>query len=352
MSTKYAAQHPEPSNGPGDGRPTALQIVADNNLTNALTDKVILITGTSSGIGVETVRALATTGATIYCTARSLPKARTVLGPSLLSSPRIHLLEMDNTSLTSVRAAASTLLSSSRTLNILICNAGVMATPQSPTPEGNLDLQLTTHHLSHFLLFSLLRPALQSSSTPTFASRVVCVSSSAHRVSGINFSDLNYETPGSYNPHKAYGQSKTANIYMASEIERRFASSSSSPNNDNNDNATGAIHAFSLHPGGIWSGLQQHIPSAMMNAWKGKPEVENHMKSAEQGAATTVWAAIDKSWEGQRAGVYLEDCQVAREVGKEDMRKGDPLAKGYAEWAYDGEKAGRLWEVSEELVGV
>src|SRR5207244_3647090 len=111
-----------------------------------------------------------------------------------------------------------------------------------------------------------------SSSAPGFQSRVVCVSSSGHRAGGIHFDDINLEAPGAYDPWIAYGQAKTANIYMANSIERHYGSK--------------GVHGFSLHPGGIWTPLQKHLGEEQRAGWT-NPVVEAFMKSTEQGAATT-----------------------------------------------------------------
>ena len=108
------------------------------------------------------------------------------------------------------------------------------------------------------------------------------------------------------------------------------------------------LHAFSLHPGGIWTGLQVHVQEAVAQ-WKAIPDIEKGMKSAEQGAATTLWAAVDKELEG-KGGLFLEDCRVGEPVRAEDV--GKLAVAGYAPHAYDEEKEGRLWRVSCELVGV
>ncbi|KAF7943970.1 hypothetical protein EAE96_010382 [Botrytis aclada] len=150
MSNKYAAAH-EKLLGPGDQRPTALRIVKDEELEGKLKDVVVLITGCSAGLGVETARAMFATGATLFLTAQNRMKARAVLG-GLAESPRVHLLEMDQTSLKSVRACAATFLKQSKTLNIMINNAGIMAVPEITTEDG-FESQFQTNHLSHFLLF-------------------------------------------------------------------------------------------------------------------------------------------------------------------------------------------------------
>ncbi|ORY12373.1 hypothetical protein BCR34DRAFT_563994 [Clohesyomyces aquaticus] len=328
MSSRYAEAH-KSVKGPGDARPTALQIVRDNDLVGKLSGKVALVTGTSSGIGIETAKALKTAGMHVFATARNLEKAKQALGDSV-EPGRLDLLECDLNSLASVRKCAAEFLAKSSQLNILVNNAGIMMTPEGRTADGH-ELQFGTNHLAHFLLFQLLKPTLLSSATPDFGSRVVNVSSTGHRWGTIEFDNLKLE--GIYDSSRAYGQSKLANIYMANEIERRYGSKN--------------LHAFSLHPGGIWTGLQIHVPEEAKAQWMSIPEVNNHMKSPEQGAATTVWAALDKELEG-KGGLYLEDCHVSEPVKGEYT----PIDPGYEKYAYDEEKEGRLWKVSCELVGV
>ena len=233
MTSPYAAAH-ESTQGPGDARPTALQIVKDNDLEGKLTDKVIFITGCSSGIGIETARALAVTGAKLFCSTRDMEKGEAALG-NILQPGHVELIKLDMNSLDSVRACAEEFLSKSPKLNVLINNAGVMRTPEGKTADG-FETQLGTNHLAHFLLFHLLKPALLAGSTPSFHSRVVNLSSESHRQSEIHFDNLNLE--GAYDPGVAYAQSKVANIYMANEIESRYGSS--------------GLHGLSLHPGGRW----------------------------------------------------------------------------------------------------
>tara|TARA_R110002060_G_scaffold48664_2_gene59617 strand:- start:418 stop:918 length:501 start_codon:yes stop_codon:yes gene_type:complete len=161
-------------------------------------------------------------------------------------------------------------------------------------------------------------------------SRVVCLSSSAHNVSGINADDYHFQQ-GIYNPAVAYGQSKTANIYMANEIERRFGSRH--------------LHATSVHPGLVSTGLTQHMPP---DAFKGMEHLYPTMKSVEQGAVTSVWAAVGKDW-AHAGGKYLVNCaEAGTYVEGEDKF----TALGYAPWAYDMNKAERLWSDSLKLVGV
>jgi NAD(P)-dependent dehydrogenase (short-subunit alcohol dehydrogenase family) len=327
--SRYAAVHATPQ-GPGDARPTALQVVGDEAMEAKLKGKVIVITGVSSGIGIETVRALSVTGATLYLTARNLVKAKDALA-GFFEPDRMELVEMDQGSLHSVRSAAQAILSKTQKVNILINNAGIMAVPELQYTKDGFELQFGTNYLSHFLFFQLLKPALLAASTPDFQSRVVVVSSTAHRVHGINDSDnYNFEK-GGYSPWVAYGQSKTATIYMANEIERRYGSR--------------GLHAMSLHPGGINTGISRHMSRDELEGYSKDENLWKTMKSPEQGAATTVWAAIGRELEG-KGGKYLLDCAEA-ERGPDN---GDFRSPTYCSHTYDEEAEGRLWKDSLRLV--
>ncbi|GKZ32181.1 hypothetical protein AbraIFM66950_001361 [Aspergillus brasiliensis] len=328
MSPRYEAEHQSPQ-GAGDARPTALQIIADEQLENQCSDKVILITGCSSGLGVHTARALYTTGATLYLTARDLDRAKSALG-DILDSPRVHLLHLDLNSLASVRACAEEFQAKSPRLNILIANAGVMGCPEGRTEDG-FETQFGTNHLAHFLLFHLLRPVMLASSSPAFHSRVVLLSSGSHRFGAVNFDNLTFE--GEFDTWMAYAQSKTANIWTANEIERRYG--------------VHGLHAVSLHPGTIATDLLRYVSDDQMAIWTADKELERYWKTPEQGAATTVWAAVSSEMEG-RGGVYLENCAVANEW----VPAAGPWGPGYAKWAYSPESEGRLWKVSLELLGL
>ncbi|KAL4875854.1 NAD(P)-binding protein [Aspergillus karnatakaensis] len=325
MSSKYSAVHASPK-GPGDARPTASQIIDDEGLEGKLSDKVILITGCSSGLGVETARTLYRTGATIYATARDITKAKAAL--SDIADSRVHFLNLDLNSLASVHACAEEFKSKSTQLNILINNAGVMATPEGRTADG-FETQFGVNHLAHFLLFNLLEPVLLSSSTAAFHSRVVILSSSGHRRSTVDFENLNFD--GTYDPWRAYGQSKTANIWTANEIERRYGAQ--------------GLHALSVHPGMILTELSRHLPAEASAAVVESEEVRSILKNPEQGAATTVLAAVGSEFE-DKGGLYLNNCEVATPYDPASGYYGP----GYATWAYDEEGAKKLWAKSLELV--
>ncbi|KAE8353380.1 short-chain dehydrogenase [Aspergillus coremiiformis] len=328
MTTRYADVHKNPQ-GPGDARPTAVQIIKDEGLEGQWSDKIILVTGASSGIGVETAKALFATGATLYLTARDLEKAKQALG-DLATSPRVHLLLLDLNSLASVRACAKEFLSKSEKLNVFIANAGVMATPEGRTEDG-FETQFGTNHLSHFLLFNLLRPALLAGATPGFNSRAVFLSSIAHRGGEVNFD--NYNLDGEYERWKAYAQSKTASLWTANQVDRLYSAQ--------------GLRAFSIQPGGIRTGLLKFMSEDEKKGLTADPTLGPQFKSPEQGAATTVWAATSKSLEGL-GGRYLENVQIAKE---HNLSEG-LWATGYHVHAYSPEKEERLWNLSLKLVGL
>ncbi len=284
------------------------------------------MTGTSGGIGSETARAIATTGARCFLGTRDLEKGEEVC-KDILEPGRVELIQIDVGSLESVRAAAKAFLEKSSTLNVLINNAAIMACPEAKTVDG-FESQLGINYLGHFLLYKLLEPTMLKSSTPTFHSRVVNVASSGHQASGIHFDNFNLE--GEYDPWVAYGQSKTAMIYMTNEIERRYSSK--------------GLHGFSLMPGGIATELQRYVPDDVKAAWSTGEEVQKFWKSIAQGAATTMVAAVGKEWEG-KGGVYLEDCQESIPTPP-----GGEGSVGIAAHAFDAEKESKLWIAAMKMV--
>ncbi|KAF6838281.1 putative short-chain dehydrogenase [Colletotrichum musicola] len=328
----YLEQHKQMT-GPGDARPTAIQIVQDQDLVGKWSGKVALVTGCSpGGIGPETARALHVTGADVYITVRDVAKGEQV-AKDILSDDKpgkVEVIELDLGSLESVKKGAKEFLSKSDKLNVLINNAGVMACPKGKTADG-FETQFGTNHLGHFLLFQLLKPALLAASTPEFNSRVVSVSSSGHRNGRIQFEDFNFDGEVEYHPWRAYGQSKLANIHLANEIDRRYGSK--------------GLHALSLHPGGIETPLQRHSPE--LQAQIKLPEIQAFCKSTAQGAATSVWAAIAKELEGQ-GGKFLEDVSVA-EQAPPNWTIADP---GYVPAAFDPPTEKKLWTESLKMVGL
>ncbi|KAK1968516.1 short chain dehydrogenase [Colletotrichum sublineola] len=329
----YAEQHNNLT-GPGDSRPTAIQIVEDQGLVGKWAGKVAIVTGCSpGGIGPETARALHVAGADVYITVRDVIKGEEVAKDILSDGKpgKVEVIELDLGSLESVRRGAKEFLGKSDRLNVLINNAGVMACPKGKTVDG-FETQFGTNHLGHFLLFQLLKPALLASSTPDFNSRVVSVSSMGHRRGRIQFEDLNFHGAVEYDPWAAYAQSKLANILFANELDRRYGPS--------------GLHALSLNPGGIQTPLQRHT-AERMDALLKEPEIARCMKTPQQGAATSVWAAAAAELEG-KGGKYLEDVAEAEEAAPE----GWMARPGYVPSAYDPPTEKRLWTESLKLVGL
>jgi NAD(P)-dependent dehydrogenase (short-subunit alcohol dehydrogenase family) len=293
-----------------------------------LSGKRILVTGVSAGLGIETARSLVAHGAKVVGAARNLDKARVateiVREAANASGGSLQLVELDLASLASVRACADALLADGRSFDVIIANAGVMASPKGQTADG-FETQFGTNHLGHFVLInrvaSLLKPG----------GRLVNLSSAGHRYSNVNLDDPNFEhTP--YEPFVAYGRSKTANILFAVEFDRRHKAS--------------GVRATAVHPGVIQTELGRHMTEEARQALiasqpKGEPAFQ--WKSIPQGAATSVWAGTvaDADTVGGR---YCLDCHVA-EIDDVTTRG------GVRSYALDPATAKALWAKSEEMVG-
>lgn len=334
MTSYRDAYLPENVKGPGDGRPTAMQVVQDAGACGTNPDRVILLTGSSSGIGIETARALAATRATLWLGVRDLEKAKAAHA-DILSSSNVHLLELDVSRLSRVRSAAAEFLRRSNgRLNVLINNAGALAPPELHVEK--LESHMAVHYWGPFLLFHLLKHAMLDSSSPQFPSRVINVSSKAHQVERIDFDDPHM--PRKTTVFDGYPRSRLAQVYMASEIERRYGDR--------------MLHGYSLDPGVVGpsegSGITRHVEEMMEEKWN-DPVLKNQMMSAAQGAATTVWAAVaGEALEEGACGRYLEFCRPASPAQGLDPG----MESGYGSWAYDEQGARRLWEMSFAVVGL
>ncbi|MEU9355436.1 SDR family NAD(P)-dependent oxidoreductase [Streptomyces griseoloalbus] len=289
-----------------------------------LTGRVALVTGGYSGLGLETTRALVKAGAQVVVPARRPDSAREALD----GLPRVEVSALDLGDLGSVRAFADGFLASGRTLDIVIGNAGVMACPETRVGPG-WEAQFATNHLGHFALVNRLWPAIEPG-----GARVVSVSSRGHHASGIRWDDIHWER--GYDKWEAYGQAKTANVLFAVHLDRLARDR--------------GVRAFSLHPGGILTPLQRHLPRQEMvdRGWideQGAPLNPEGFKTPQQGAATQVWAATSPRLDGM-GGVYLEDCDIAEPAPDGDERT------GVKDWAVDPGQAARLWELSARLTGV
>lgn len=202
------------------------------------------------------------------------------------------------------------------------------------TKDG-YEQQFGVNHLAHFYLFQLLKPMLLASSTPSFHSRVISVASQVHQLGGVLVDDYNFKET-EYDPFKAYANSKTCNIWMANELERRYGSK--------------GLHSISVHPGGIETGLQDSHgegPRQIIEQMIQQPHIKKQFKTIEQGAAPVVHAAVEKEFEGV-GGFYTEDCGVSKPFPK-DAQIGDP---GYMPWAYDEEGEKKLWLDSLKMLGL
>ncbi|KAK3075093.1 hypothetical protein LTR53_001919 [Teratosphaeriaceae sp. CCFEE 6253] len=338
----YANVHNEP-NGPGDARPTALQVIEDCGLIGKLAGKTIVITGTTAGIGIDTAQALYEAGAKLFLTARDTPKLEKIIDEIAANAKfnktglRPEAVEIHLDSLESVRKGAEVIKAKANgKLNILIENAGIMAVPLGKNGDG-FESHMGTNHFSHFLLFQLLKPLLlQSAKESGTASRVITVSSAGHRTSGIRFDDMFWEKdPSTYHKFVGYGQSKTANVYMANSINRHYSDQ--------------GLIGLSLHPGAILTtGLTRYMTQEDIALFGDLSQYHSISKSAAQGAATTVWAAVSPHFEGKNGGRYLADVG---ECGP--MAEGAGAgAEGYAKHAYDEEAEEKLWTISCQAVGV
>jgi NAD(P)-dependent dehydrogenase (short-subunit alcohol dehydrogenase family) len=303
--------------------------------------KRILVTGVSAGLGVETARSLTAHGAHVVGAARDLAKAETATAQAQKDAAAngggFELIELDLASLKSVRACADKLLAQAKPFDVVIANAGVMATPFSKTADG-FEMQFGTNHLGHFLLVNRIAPLISA------GGRLINLSSAGHRYSNVDLDDPNFErTP--YEPFVAYGRSKTANILFAVAFDRRQRER--------------GVRAAAVHPGIIETELLRHV-GGNSGSWlrtrveqinqqlaaAGKPPLQR--KSIPQGAATSVWAAVVAPAD-EIGGKYCENCQVG-EIVPESVPV-EAMIEGVRSYAVDAKNAEALWKKSEEMVG-
>ena len=209
-----------------------------------------------------------------------------------------------------------------------------MAAPFTLTKDG-YELHFGVNHLAHFILTHKLLPLLLRSSTRRFHSRVINITSVGHRSAFIDL-DGSTKSGTGYDPFLAYGWSKTANIWVANELERRYGNQ--------------GLHGLSVHPGGIATSLQRHLPKYVRDLWT-SPEIERNLKSVEQGAATTVFAAVSKSLEGDGA-LYLENCKVSSPAPAGATGLDAIFVEGFAKHAFNPSAERRLWNISCEMMNV
>jgi NAD(P)-dependent dehydrogenase (short-subunit alcohol dehydrogenase family) len=302
---------------------TALQVVEGVDLNG----RRAVVTGASSGIGVETARALAHAGAQVTLAVRDIRAGERVAADIARTSGRddIKVAFLDLADLATIDAFTT---SWRGPLHILVNNAGVMDSPYGTTSQG-WETQFGINHLGHFALATGLHEALRAAGD----ARVVAVSSSGHASSPVVFEDLFFQHRA-YTPELAYGQSKTANALFAVELTRRWAP----------DGITGNA----LMPGGIWTPLQRHWSAEKRRSNEEQARQAEaagvfRMKTPEQGAATSVFLAASPQVQGI-GGRYFEDCHEAEVV---EQLQG---IKGVLAYALDPSAARRLWDVSEQLI--
>lgn len=296
-----------------------------------LSGKRALVTGVSAGLGVEMARALKAHGMEVVGTVRDLPKAERALKEA--DAWPIELVEVDLADLKSVRAGADRLNADGRKFDLVIANAGVMATPFETTVDG-FERQFGTNHLGHFVLVNRIEPLIND------GGRLVNLSSSGHRFSDVDFNDPNFEhTP--YDPFVAYGRSKTANILFAVEFDRRHKAR--------------GVRAAAVHPGAIRTELSRYMGrealQSVLDAMnieldkQGRPNFE--FKTIPQGSATSVWAGVVADAD-EVGGRYCENCHVTTRFTEEAITAN---SEGVRAYALDPEHAKALWVKSEEMVG-
>lgn len=317
-----------PVTSPFGARTTALQVVSGISLTG----RTVIVTGGAAGLGLETSRALASTGADLTLAVRNLEQGQSAAQQIRATYPHakveVSLLDLDD--LGSVRHFAAAWLASDRALDILINNAAIMACPLTRTAQG-WEAQFAINHLGHFALTTALLPALQRAGHNHGDARVVCLSSSGHKIAGVNFDDIHFERRD-YNKWKAYGQAKSANALFALGLHGRHGGE--------------GITANAVHPGGIMTGLQKFLPIEEMRAlgWlKADDTPLDLFKTPAQGAATSVWAATAPALKG-RGGLYLEDCQQGLPAEPSNR------VSGYCAHIADPAAAERLWVVSQAML--
>ncbi len=315
---------PQKPIGSGFGaRSTASDVLAGLDLTG----KLAIVTGGYSGLGLETVRALASSGVVVVVPARRVAHAEAVLAE--VSGP-VEVAALDLGDQASVRAFAEAFLASGRDIDMLINNAAIMANPETRVGPG-WESQFATNHLGHYTLTNLLWPAIVRGG----GGRVVALTSTGHKLSPIRFDDPQFET--GYHKWKAYGQAKTANSLFAVKLDALGADD--------------GVRSFATHPGGIMTELQRHLPTEekIKLGWIDENgNIDPRFKTPEQGASTSTWAATSPQLIGM-GGVYCEDTDIAlpTEVGSADAR-----VRGVDAHAIDLDDADRLWTLSAELTGV
>ena len=311
-----------PIESPFGYRSTAREVVAGIDLSG----KRILVTGGYSGIGTETVRALSGAGAEVVVGARRPEQAAEVLAEM---EGAITILPLDLSDPASIDAFGAAVADKWDSLDILINNAAIMASPLMRDARG-YEMQFATNHLGHFQLTARLWPLLKAAGT----ARVVCLSSIGHRLHGLDLDDPNWETR-EYEKWPAYGAAKSANALFALHLDKLGEHH--------------GIRSFAVHPGGIATPLQRHLTMEEQKAmgwYDDEGNTHEAFKSTQEGASTSVWCAVSPLLEGM-GGVYCENCNIGAMADENT-----PAGSGVFPHIRDEDLANKLWAKSEELTGV
>ncbi|WP_336985516.1 oxidoreductase [Altererythrobacter aquiaggeris] len=315
-----------PINSPFGNRSTALEVAEGIDLTG----KTVVVTGGYSGLGTETVRALANKGAHVVVGARRPDTAAQVLADM---PGNITILPLDLSDPESIDAFAGEAMKLLDRIDILVNNAAIMANPLTRDERG-YESQFATNHLGHFQLTARLWPLLTEAGKSGDSARVVAVSSVGHRLNGLDLDDLNWKRR-EYAKWPAYGQAKSANALFALQLDKI-------------GEARG-VRAFAVHPGGITTPLQRHLTmeeQVAMGWYDEDGNAHESFKTVEQGAATSVWCATSPMLEDM-GGVYCEDCNIGAMADENT-----PRGSGVSPHIRDEDLAQRLWTKSEQLTGV
>ena len=303
-----------------------------------LRGKRILVTGVSAGLGIETARSLAAHGAHVVGAARDLKKADAataqVRKDAAANGGSFELIELDLANLKSVRASADALVKKGQPFDVVIANAGVMATPFGHTADG-FETQFGTNHLGHFVFVNRIASLIRD------GGRLINLSSAGHRFSNVDLNDPNFEKT-QYEPFVAYGRSKTANILFAVAFDKRHRGR--------------GVRAAAVHPGGIQTELGRYMDAGQLQALvdrinqdmaqSGKGPFQ--WKTIPQGAATSVWAGVVAPAD-EIGGKYCENCHVGQIVS--DDVTINAVSEGVRAYALDLKNAEALWKKSEQMVG-
>jgi len=326
-------QHPIPSGF------TAASTTSDVIKGIDLRGRTAIVTGGYSGLGAETVRAFLAAGARVIVPARSVERATA----ALVGMGGAEVWSMDLLDAASIDSFAERFLSLGEPLYVLVNSAGIMALPERTLDARGYEQQFAVNHLGHFQLALRLWPALKRAGS----SRVVSVSSWGHRFSQVHFDDINFERRP-YNPWSAYGQSKTANILFAVELDRRGRDA--------------GIRAFALHPGSIETSLGRYLPREILKVAGFYDDAGNRvidpskaLKTVEQGASTSVWCATSPQLDN-RGGVFCENTDIASIDLSDPRRSWTPADSmtntGVMPYAIDADSAGNLWTLSMRMLNL